>query len=239
MQTDFPDGESARLTLTAAAPRPLTLALRRPRWAGEGFTVSVNGEPVRSMPPAGAYVELTRTWRTGDTVSVNLPKALNLEPVPDNPHRVAILWGPLVLAGDLGAEPEHRPDTTEEEPIAPGPDASPVLVAAGRPVTEWIKAGDTPGTFRTTGVGREKDVELVPFYRLHRRTYSAYWDLVTPAEYEARVMARRAERERLEKLQAATVAFVQPGDAEKTFNQAGEDTSIVYVDGRAGRRSRK
>jgi hypothetical protein len=34
-----------------------------------------------------------------------MPKALRLEPTPDMPRRVAILWGPLVLAGNLGRSP--------------------------------------------------------------------------------------------------------------------------------------
>jgi hypothetical protein len=38
-------------------------------------------------------------------VELVLPKALHLEPLPDNPSRVAIMWGPLVLAGDLGPIP--------------------------------------------------------------------------------------------------------------------------------------
>jgi len=47
-----------------------------------------------------------RVWKSGDTIEVSIPKTLGLEPLPDNPHRAAVLWGPLVLAGDLG--PEQR-----------------------------------------------------------------------------------------------------------------------------------
>ncbi len=52
--------------------------------------------------------ELKRTWKTGDAITITLPKTLRLEPLPDNPRRVAILWGPLVLAGDLGPEEGRR-----------------------------------------------------------------------------------------------------------------------------------
>ena len=37
MATTFPEGESASLKLTAAAPKPFTLALRRPSWAADGL----------------------------------------------------------------------------------------------------------------------------------------------------------------------------------------------------------
>ena len=46
METDFPAGESAKVTLALAAPKVFTLALRRPFWADAGFAVAVNGEPL-------------------------------------------------------------------------------------------------------------------------------------------------------------------------------------------------
>ena len=98
-----------------------------------------------------------------------------------------------------------------------------------------------PGHFRTAGVGRDRDVELVPFYRLHRRTYTTYWDLLTPAEFETRAAEMAAERARQRRLDAATVAFVQPGEMqpERDANQRGEETSVVRIDGRPGRRGNK
>src|SRR5450759_697019 len=98
----FPDGDTASLTFAAKAPKAFTLALRRPYWAGDGFSVKVNGAAVKTLPAAGSYVEVNRTWKTGDTVDIVLPKTLRVEPLPDNANRVALMWGPLVLAGDLG-----------------------------------------------------------------------------------------------------------------------------------------
>ena len=236
MDTTFPEGESAKLTLTLRSPRAFTLALRRPSWAANGFTVAVNGTPVRELPGPGSYVEVKRTWKSGDVVALTLPKALRLDTLPDNRRRAAIFWGPLVLAGDLGAEPS-RADGTRL------PQADPqALVAAERPVAEWLKpVAGKPGVFKTDGVGRDRDVELVPFYQLHHRTYAAYWDLFTPSEYNKRTADLAAERERQRKLEEATVTFVAPGDpqAERAVNQQGEDTSIVRADGRPGRRAGK
>jgi len=236
MDTTFPEGESAKLTLTLRSPRAFTLALRRPSWAASGFTVTVNGAPVSELPGPGSYVEVKRTWKSGDVVALTLPKALRLDTLPDNRRRAAIFWGPLVLAGDLGAEPS-RADGTRLPQADP-----PALVAAERPVAEWLKpVAGKPGVFKTDGVGRDRDVELVPFYQLHHRTYAAYWDLFTPSEYNKRFADLAAERERQRKLEEATVTFVAPGDpqAERAVNQQGEDTSIVRADGRPGRRAGK
>ena len=257
-ETDFPEGEAATLKLTLAAPREFTLALRRPFWVGDGFLVKVNGEALpaealggaptvatgrpresrtssAAVPKAGSFVEIKRAWKTGDVISISLPKTLRLEPLPDNPRRVAILWGPLVLAGDLGTEEQRRDRSAQAL-------AAPVFVSAERPVADWLKpVPGKLGSFRTEGVGKDQEVELEPFYRLHRRTYAVYWDLFTPAEWDERAAEIAAEEKRQRLLQAATVGFVQPGEmqAERDANMQGEETTPERVMGRAGRRGAK
>jgi hypothetical protein len=240
MATDFPEGHEAALTFIVKSPRRFTLALRRPSWAGDGFGVKLNGAPVKAAGTPGSYVEIARTWRTGDRVDLTLPKSLRLEPLPDNPDRVAIMWGPLVLAGDLGPiVPRRGRGAATGTQTAPAPTA-PALVTPERNVSKWlVPVAGKPGTFTTTGIGRDRDVEFVPFYWLHRRVYGSYWDLLTPAQWEARSAALRAAQAAQRELEAATVAFVQPGQmqAERDFNQQGEGSAPAQFDGRYGRRA--
>jgi len=236
MDTNFPEGDSATLKIALAKPKQFTLALRRPSWAGEGFAIKINGSGVKDVSKPGSYIELKRTWRTGDTVALVLPKTLRVEGLADNKSRAALMWGPLVLAGDLGPERRGAP----ADPV-------PAFVTETRPVTEWVKpVADRPGVFRSVAVGRtidggEKEVDLVPFYRLHRRTYAIYWDLYTSAEWNKKLEALAAEQARQRKLEAATIAFAQPGDTEKekSFNQQGEETTRDVSMGQPGRRGRK
>jgi len=196
----------------------------------------VNGQSVTAMPGPGSYVELKRTWKTGDMVSLVLPKALHIEGLADNPELAALMWGPLVLAGDLGPERHGGPT----EPV-------PGLVTDEKPVTAWLQSvPDSLGVFRTVGVGRNndnqaKEVKFSPFYRLHRRTYAVYWDLYNRDEWTKKIAELTAARAKQQKLEAATVAFLQPGEPEreKAFNQRGEETEADRVLGRAGRRARK
>jgi DUF1680 family protein len=248
MSTDFPTGESAKVLFKMAAPKEFTLVLRKPWWVGDGFEVTINGQLANGKPQAGSaaadaktgvLLEFQRTWKEGDTVEVMLPKSLHLEPLPDNPNRVAILWGPLVLAGKIGADAEHKsaPGTQVEDLKA-----IPVFVAAGRPVAEWLKpVVGRPGVFRSVGVGRDREVELIPFYQLQRQRYAAYWDLFTPETWQEKSDEIARQREQQLKLEAATVAFAQPGEMqpERDFHQQGEDTAPDRVMGRACRRGSK
>jgi uncharacterized protein len=239
METSFPEGDAATLNVTSAKPKPFTLVLRRPSWAGEGFKVSINGKPVKIFSQPGSYIELKRTWKTGDTVALVLPKVLRLEPTPDTPNRMALMWGPLVLAGDLGPERERRGGGG-----GTAPPVIPSFVAEGA-VSEWLKpSADKPGNF--SALGRDLDdqasqVSLVPFYRLHRRLYAIYFDVYNPAAWKEKLAEVARERERQRKLEAATISSLQPGDAnkEKEFNQQGEETTLDRAAGRPGRRGKK
>jgi DUF1680 family protein len=235
MSTTFPEDDAASLKLTLPHPKSFTLALRRPSWAGDGFAVKVNGKNLTTLPRPGSYVELKRTWKTGDSISLVLPKTLHIEGLPDNNRRAALLWGPLVLAADLG--PERRG----------GPTDAPSLVTSDRSLAEWLQpVRDNLGVFRTAGVGRSADgarseVKFVPFYRLHRRTYSVHWDLDTNESWTKKIDALKADQARQQRLEAATIVFLSPADSEKekTFNLKSEESAIDREVGRPGRRAKK
>lgn len=240
METNFPEGETATAQLTLHKPVAFTLLLRRPSWAGNGFTVTVNGKPVANLPGPGTYVAVKRTWKNGDKVGLTLPKTLHVAPTPDNPNRVALMWGPLALASDLGPEREANSPARRA--------AVPVFVAADRPLTDWLKpVPKHPGDFQSVSVGHEsdndapRDVTLVPFYRLHEHAYAIYCDLYTPEGWKQKAAAIAAEQERQRKLQAATISYVQPGQMqpERDFNQQGEESYPERVLGRTGRNGRK
>ncbi len=257
METDFPEGETATLTLRLRTPRRFELLLRRPHWSGEGFGITVSPDPeakVRLVQaqssgqgnelPSSAYLGITREWHDGDRVELRLPKQLRLEPTPDMPERTAILWGPLVLAGDLGAEGARGQD--EEERIDP-PAPAPVLVSADRDPHTWLRRGDAPGHFRTHDAAFDPDpmsaphpVDFAPFYRLHRRTYGIYWDLYSPEQWQAKRAEWTAAAEHQRRLEAATVGSVLPGDEAsiKAANfQGSTEAGLNYVVGRPGWRT--
>lgn len=211
--TRFPEEDTARLTFHCSKPTEFTLYVRHPGWAVDGMSVAVNGEAAQHSGTSGAFLPLRGTWRDGDIVEMRLPMRLHIEAMPDNPKRAALLYGPIVLAGALGSSPE--------------PATVPVLITGDRPIEEWLKpAMGHALTFETQSVGRPRDVQVIPFYRMHHQRHVVYWDFFTKAEWEAREAAYRAEQERRRELEARTVDFVQPGEMqpERAHDFDGENT---------------
>jgi len=238
MSTTFPEGDAASLNFTLQRPKAFTLALRRPSWAGDGFVVTVNGKTVTRLPGPGSYVELKRTWKTSDSISLTLPKTLWIEGLPDNKNVAALMWGPLVLAADLGPEPERR-----GSPAGPIPS----LLTDDKAIGEWLQpVADRLGVFHTVNAGRtmddkENELEFVPFYRLHRRRYGIYFDLYTLNGWKEKLQQIGLLQKKQQLLEAATIGYIASGDSEKekAFNQQGEETNQDRLTGRVGRRSKK
>jgi len=243
MESTFPDGDKAKLTMSVPRPsRTFALMVRRPGWAGDAFAISVNGQAVtvptlaservggaggRDLgfddPAPSSYVELRREWKTGDVVEIALPKTVRLEPTPDDRTISAIMWGPLVLAADLGPRRDGRGAPNGTNAVV-----APVLVA-DQPVTAWVSpSGARAGDFHTAAIGHTiaqpntapTEVSLTPFYRTHGRTYSVYFDTLSQAQFDARVASHVAEADQQHAIEAATIAYVQPGDtaAESKYN---------------------
>jgi len=119
-----------------------------------------------------------------------LPFALRLEPMPDDSSRVAVMYGPLVMAGDLG--PIKDSASTDAMYV-------PVLMTGKRDPADWMKPveGKT-NTFVTVNTGRPRDVEMRPLYTFYDRRYSVFWDLFTEAGWKARQANYKQEFNKIE-----------------------------------------
>ena len=187
-ETKFPEEQGTKLTVTSDKPVAMAMRIRVPGWLREAPVVKLNGRALEASAAPGSYLTLTRTWKKGDRVEMELPMHLSVETMPDDRNMQAFLYGPLVLAGDLGSDglterlmigpsaprlgrPENAPGT------APAPVPSieiPSFRASGEPAS-WIKPGDQALAFRTSG--QANDVALVPLNRLFGKRYSVYWQV--------------------------------------------------------------
>jgi uncharacterized protein len=178
--TKFPDEARTTLVVTAAGATPIAVRLRIPSWLETAPTVKLNGRALEASAAPGSYLTLSRTWKAGDRIEMELPMRLTVETMPDDASTQAFLYGPLVLAGDLGTEglDERRiigPNAPPMRSNAVAPIEVPTFKAASPDPASWIKPAGAPHTFRTTG--QAKDVTLVPLNSLFGKRYSVYWQV--------------------------------------------------------------
>ncbi len=223
-ETAFPESDTSRLVIGCDTPVELTVNVRIPRWAGSKTGISVNGRAVKTNVRPGEYAAISRRWREGDVVVIRFDMGLYAEAMPDNENRIAFLYGPMVLAGDFG-------DTRPEPWI-------PVIAVESADLGEWVKPVlGRKNTFRTVGAGRPEDVVLVPFYSMHHRYYSVYFDRFTEAQWQQRKEEYERQVQLRKELEARTVDYLQPGEMqpERDHRLEGEKTRVGEHMGRKWR----
>jgi len=197
-ETKFPEQQSTSLVVTAAKPTQMSIRLRVPSWAKHAPVVKINGKALEATAAPGSYLTISRVWKTADRIEMELPMRITVEKMPDDHSIQAFLYGPLVLAGDFGADgltpnmvvgpnsPRVRwPRPAGEAngngggrgsrggPQLPQVDFS--LKASNADPAAWIKPAGKPLTFQTTG--QAKDVTLVPINTIFDRRYVIYWQV--------------------------------------------------------------
>ncbi len=245
-ETTFPEEDKTRLTFRTQKPVRLALKVRRPSWVSSAMTVAINGRPEPVTAGPGSYATFDREWKDGDTVEVRWPMSLRLEAMPDDPNIVALLYGPIVLAGDLGRE-------GLTEALRYGPNAPPINRLPAVPVPVFIgevndvlgrvkpaPADEGPLRFQTTGLARPHDVRLLPLYKASDQRYSVYWKVLVPAEWEARQAELAAKEARRQEVERRTVDAVNINDeqSEAVHRVQGENAIQGYFEGKRTREAR-
>jgi len=231
-KTGFPAEQKTSLEFNCKEPLKLAVMVRYPYWAGKGINITVNGRKTRIKQEPGSFIRVERTWKTGDLLNIEIPFSLRLESMPDDSNRVAVMYGPLVMAGDLGPA---------DDPAYGDPMYVPVLMTENRDPATWLKPAEgKANTFLTVNTGRPRDIEMKPFWSVYGRRYSVYWDLFNEAGWNERQEEYKAELEKIKKIREATIDFVQPGEMqpERDHNFKGEKTTPGRFRERANRESR-
>lgn len=203
-ETDFPKSDATRLTLTCEKPVDLTLALRHPGWAASGVRVTVNGQEQVSESSPSSYVKLSRRWQTGDVVELRMPMTVRTEAFVDNPKRLAILYGPLVLCAPR--EPRDKAVMLVTDDVKKIPSGI-------RRLDESLRFGSALDLLRTAGDIDPDAITLVPFYQSHGGPQIVYWDVLDEGQWKTFQERFGAEISRLAALDAKSVDIVLPGEA--------------------------
>ncbi|OYW97068.1 MAG: hypothetical protein B7Z12_22230 [Caulobacter vibrioides] len=159
LDTRYPFDEQVAVTIAQPPRATTTIALRLPGWCAAP-ALRLNGAAVPIVRDGG-YARITRRWKAGDRLELDLPMAVRVEPTPDDPRTIAYLHGPLVLAADLGpaAEPFEGP--------------VPALVT-GDPAAALAPENTAEHRFRLADA-RPAALTLVPFFRQYDRRTAVYF----------------------------------------------------------------
>lgn len=170
--TQFPFTPQGSLAIEELNPMPtygneFTIAIRIPNWCTEQATISVNDVPIDAPLTPGSFYSIRRNWKQGDTISYHFPYTLQLYPMPDDPNQVALVQGPLVLAG-VGANDnraqielpfEHSDHNALQSWLQPVPENATLLDA---------KATDANG----------KEILFRPYFQIGAdEFFTGYWNL--------------------------------------------------------------
>jgi len=223
--TGFPEEQGTTLRFLNERPADLILQIRKPSWADERFSVTVNGKKKRIRQQPGSFITIKGTWKKGDEVAVEMPFPFRLEPMPDDPQRVALMYGPLVMAADLGPADDKE---------AADPMYVPGLVTEERDPSVWLlPVPGQPNTFTTDGVCRPEDVIIRPLYAINDRNYTVYWDIWSEPEWTEHLEAVEAWREERARLVAMTIDYAvpEPDPAKRTHPFEAENPGFDEFNG--------
>ncbi|MDP6045210.1 MAG: glycoside hydrolase family 127 protein, partial [Phycisphaerae bacterium] len=225
-ETKFPNTDTTTIKLSVKKAQKLTVKIRVPYWATKGVEVSVNGKAQKVTAKPQSYLALTRQWKDGDTIKVRLPMSLHLYTARDDKKLGVVMFGPLVLAGELETKdmPKNLCCTHNKQysgdPVPPVP----VIIAPSKDLSAWIKRTDDKALrFKTQNAGKPNDVSLIPLGEMHHQRYTVYWKFFTADDWAKEQASRRAAALKLKELEANTIDKVIPATpGEKAHNFKGK-----------------
>lgn len=227
-ETDFPTSNNSKIIISTEKNQRFSLKIRQPEWAKNGFSLTLNGQTIQASSIENGFYVINRKWKNGDTLELNMPMSLYTESMPDNPNRIAFLYGPLVLAGQLGSS---LPD-----PLI----GVPVLLTDNKNVNDWIyPVPNETLSFETKGTGKPFDVKLIPFYKSFKNYYSVYWDFFTNAQWKSRQTEYENEKKEQKEIEARTIDHFRIGEMQPERDHHLQASEQSYVDDALGIKGRE
>ncbi|WP_095011920.1 glycoside hydrolase family 127 protein [Tsuneonella mangrovi] len=221
LDTGMPFAGDVAISVERAPRGSSTIALRLPGWAAAP-RIAINGKPASWINERG-YAKITRHWRRGDKITMNLPMALASHATPDDSSLQAYTYGPIVLAADMGAA-----DTTFD-------DIGPALFEAHPPHRAEDTAREATFTATTT-LG--ENLNLHPYFAQYDRRTAVYFPHYSAAGWsEAKasyLQAQAAHRDIARR--TADVIYLGEMQPERDHAFKTSDAPTIQLHGRSARK---
>lgn len=210
LTTDYPSDQKVSLTLVHAERKEFTVAIRQPGWASKPLVLAVNGKAESAKLGEDGLARLKRKWNSGDVVTWQVPLAIRTESMPDDPKRIVLFHGPLLLAAE-----------TEDFPY------DPIFVADAAGALASLKREPGSGiAYRSEGLPRPKDLTFRPFFSFSKGKHTTYFDVLTPEEWARKEAEIKAEEAKAAALAAMTTDLLRIGEMqpERDHNLVAENS---------------
>ena len=108
--TDYPNSGNVVIGLKPSKPIRFPLYLRIPRWC-EKANITINGDTTKMTAGGGSFFMVSRKWKAGDEVRLQMPMPLRLvKGRKSQAGRVAVMRGPMLFC----LNPERQKDFDPE-----------------------------------------------------------------------------------------------------------------------------
>jgi uncharacterized protein len=228
-ETDFPHVGRTKLTVTKGASK-FNLMVRYPEWVKNGeLKITVNGKELKHTAQPSSYIAIDRKWKKGDIVEVSMPMHSSIERLPNVPHYIAFMHGPILLSaktgnddlrgliaddGRWGQYPGGRLYPIDEAPILIEDDIDNIA-------RNLVPVQNEPLNFTLNlKMINPIEVKLEPFSNIHDSRYMMYWLALSNSGYQAYLDSlSNMEKKRME-LESRTIDFVATGEQQPETDHA-------------------
>jgi len=182
--TGFPNENTSIMRFKGNASW-FTLQIRIPAWTKGALNVWVNNLKVKNENVLPGYFAITKNWSNNDEVKIELPMNIWSEALPDDSSKIAILYGPVVLAAAIGNE--NMPEIyTNNTYYNPPPDS--LLSHTNMPEIEftWNQLENMQRIDGTRLYFHLKTASgaynLKPLFEIYNEKYQVYWQKINRNE---------------------------------------------------------
>nr|WP_109742823.1 glycoside hydrolase family 127 protein [Arcicella aurantiaca] len=232
-KTQFPFSNFSEMIVNLKQSKNFKIGIRFPKWTSQ-MKVSVNGVNQKFTAKSSEYILLSRKWKNGDKILVELPMKTHLEYLPDSSNWAAIMHGPIVLAA--------KTDTTNLDGLF-ADDSRMGHEAKGKlyPLETAVALVDDNKNYlnKIKTINPKKlefsfsNLTLIPFFELHDARYQMYFQTMNSEEFTKNTEKFKNYESQILALEANTVDKINCGEQqpEVDHNYKGEKSDSGYEEG--------
>ena len=179
---EFPNEEHTQLCVTEGSANAV-LKVRIPTWC-KGFEAKVTQGNLK-VKREGGFCIVSGTFKAGDIIDISLPMHLRAEALTGKPRTIALFYGPLVLAADLGTDgvTADRVNVTDNYyggyPSYMHPSTPVPTLTANTDNLDWLQKTEGKMEFTTSATSDGSTLRLLPLYQALDMRFTDYFTLAS------------------------------------------------------------